>query len=52
MKLDNACPKLLNRSHAPSICDPAASILPLGPLLLRAGGMAKPGGIGGIGGIA
>ncbi len=52
MKLDTACPKLLNRSHAPSTCDPAVSMFPLGPLLPKAGGMAKPGGMGGMRGIA
>ena len=52
MKLDSACPKLLNRSHAPKTFDLAASMFPFGPLLLRAGGMAKPGGLGGMGGIA
>ena len=52
MKLESACPKLVNRSHAPKTCDPAASMFPLGLLLLSAGGMPMPGGLGGIGGMA
>ena len=52
MKLERACPKLLNRSQAPKTCDPAAFMFPFGPLLLRACGMPVPGGLGGIGGIA